>query len=145
MAVTEYKPVYWNIETLDKDKLNTMTANDQYFYENMPKVMFNSYGIKRTNGVKMMAGVVITPVSKTANSTARYDFGTFFSSGCKPIIVTGTQPTSARGRIHVMVRGINSNYPDNRGFVVTSSADELTGKNNVMDAKIYVHFLAIGW
>jgi hypothetical protein len=146
LPATPYKATSWSgDEPIYKDKLNQMTNNDQWLYENTPRMSFNTYGIKRTNGIKIMAAICVVPTNKSANSTATFEFGTFFSSGCKPVIVTGTQPTSGRGRLHCMIRGISSNYPDHRGFKATVSADEIGGTNNVIDAKVYVHFVAIGW
>lgn len=145
MPASPYKATTWGDEPVYKDKLNQMVNNDQWIYENMPRVNFSTYGIKRTNGIKVLAGIAIAPAALSVNSKTTYNFGTFFSSGCKPVIVTGTQPTSGRGRYHVVFRGIGTPYPDHRGMEVTASTDELVAKNNVMDARVYVHFVAIGW
>jgi hypothetical protein len=147
MAATPYKPVTWGDEPIFKDKLNQMTNNDQYIYENMPRVTFNTYGIKRANGLKIMASIAVVPTSLTGWSSATVNFGTFFSSGSRPVIVTGTQPTSGRMRYQVAIKGIGTGifYPDHRGFEVHVGADEVLGRNNVVDAKVYIHFIAIGW
>lgn len=146
MAATPYKPVTWGDEPIFKDKLNQMTNNDQYIFENMPKMSFNTYGIKRANGVKIMAAICVVPASSALWSHGTFNFGTFFSSGCKPVIVVGTQPTSGRWRYHTVVRGIGTNYPDHRGAVFSVGADYYgTTTTNIVDAKVYVHFIAVGW
>lgn len=145
MVATPYKAVTWGDEPVYKDKLNQMTNNEQWLFENAPTVQFNTYGIKRTNGMKIMAGIAVIPASKASSGLATFNFGTFFSSGCKPVIVTGTQPTGSQMRFHVLVKGIDGYYPDHRGAVFIAGADSLNTKLNVMSSKVYVHFIAIGW
>jgi hypothetical protein len=145
MAATPYKPTTWGDEPIYTDKLLQMTNNDQYLYENMPRMSFNTYGIKRTSGLKIMAAICIVPASASSGSTAVFNFGTFFSSGCKPVIVTGNQPTQGtRWRNHVIMRGIGSYYPDHRGVTISVMANEPTTKTNSVGTT-YVHFIAIGW
>jgi hypothetical protein len=145
MAATPYKAVSWGNEPVAQDKLNTMTNNDQWLYENTPRISYSTYGIKRTSGIKILAGIVVVPKSSTLNSSASADFGTFFSAGCKPVIVATVQRTSARGRYHLVIQGINSYYPDSQGFKVAIAADEVNVANNVIDTTPYVHYIAIGW
>lgn len=145
MAATPYKATTWGDEPISKDKLNQMSNNDQWIYENMPKMLFNTYGIKRTNGVKILAGIAVVPAAAASSASVTVSFGTFFSSGCKPVIVTGTQPTSGAARFHTAFKGIDGFYPDHRGAVFIAGADSLNIKANVMSAKVYIHFVAIGW
>src|ERR1044072_2933175 len=145
MVATPYKAVTWGDEPIYKDKLKQMTNNEQWLFENSPVVNYNTYGIKRNAGLKIMAGIAVVPTSKTSSSTVTVNFGTFFSSGCKPVITTGIQPTGARSRIHVSIKGISGYYPDHRGMIVMAGMDDLSAKNNVMTARVYVHFIAIGW
>jgi hypothetical protein len=146
MAATPYKPVTWGDEPTYKDKLNQMTNNDQWLYENAPRLNFNTYGIKRTSGVKIMAAIAVVRANKSLWTSTTFNFGTFFSSGCKPVIVTGTQPTGGKYRYHTIVKGIGSYYPDHRGVEVHVGADYYgTGTKNTVDTNVYVHFIAVGW
>lgn len=145
MGATPYKAVTWGDEPIYKDKLNQMTNNEQWLFENAPVVNYNTYGIKRNAGLKIMAGIAVVPAAKAASASATVNFGTFFSSGCKPVITVGTQPTGAQGRFHVSIKGIDGYYPDHRGAVFIAAPDSTNTKLNVMSARVYVHFIAIGW
>ena len=146
MGATPYKATTWGDEPVYKDKLQQMANNDQWLYENMPKMNFNTYGVKRTTGLKILAGIAIVPAGKKDWSGTTFNFNSFFSSGCKPVIVTGTQPTGGRWRYHTIVKGIGSYYPDHRGVEINVGADYFgTPTANVVDQKVYVHLIAIGW
>lgn len=146
MATTPYKAVTWGDEPIFKDKLNQMTNNEQWLFENMPTMSFNTYGIKRTNGIKIMAAIAVVPANKKDWSGTTFNFGTFFSSGCKPVIVTGTQPTGNAWRYQVIIKGIGTYYPDHRGIEINVGADYVFGsKTNIVNQQVYVHFIAIGW
>ena len=147
MPATPFKPVLWgNNDALATEKLNQMTNNDQYLFENMPRVMYNAYGVKKTTSVKVLAGIVSVAPSNALWAAANVEFGSFFTAGCKPVVVTGTQPTGNRWRYHTIVKGIGTYYPDHRGINVAVGADYYgTSTKNVVDQRVYVHYIAIGW
>ena len=146
MAATPYKPISWGDEPVFKDKLNAMANNEQWLFENTPKMLFNTYGIKRSNGIKVLAGIAVVNPTNEAWAHATVSFGTFFSSGCKPVIVTGTQPTTGRWRYQTIFRGIGGYYPDHRGMIVSAGAYYYgTSVASIVDGKVYVHYVAIGW
>ena len=125
-----------------------MSNNDQYLYENMPKVQYNAYGIKKVNSIKILSGIVTVNPNSSLWSSVQISFGTFFSVGCRPVVVTGTQPTSSRWRWHVVVRGPQGSLmtPTHVGCQVSVGADYYgTSSKNVVDQKVYVHYVVIGW
>lgn len=145
---TPYKPVLFGInDPVDKDKLNQVVNNVQYVYENMPRIQYNTYGIKKATSVKLLAGISSVKPSQSLWATNQIDFGSYFTAGCKPVIVTGTQPTTGRLRYHVVIKGLGgSYYPDHRGAVICVGADYYgTSSKNVVDTTVYVHYLVIGW
>ena len=147
MAATPYKAVLWgNNEPLATDKLNQMANNSQYLFENMPKVTYSAYGIKKATSVKVIAGIVSIAPNKSLWASQRVEFGSYFSAGCKPVIVTGMQPTAGKWRFQTIVKGIGTYYPDHRGCELAVGADYYgTSVKNVVDVKVYVHYIAIGW
>lgn len=145
MSALPYKAVSWGDEYLSTEKLNQMTSNDQWLYENMPKMNFNTYGVKKTTGVKVMAAICIVPASTASSSSATFNFGTFFSPGCKPVITTGVQITqNTRWRNHAVIAGLSSYTPDHRGMKISLLANELSAAYNSIRTT-YVHFIAVGW
>lgn len=127
------------------DKLNAMTNNDQYLFENMPTLYYNGHGYKKSAGTKILSAAVgIGPDSKSGYAIRTFYFGNFFSSGCQPFVIASLN-SYPQIRFHVSTRGIGTFWPDHRGFEVRISADELNVKNNQIKATVWVPFIAIGW
>lgn len=146
MAAKPYAPQSWtDNEPLLLEKLNAMTNNDQFLFENMPTLYYNGHGIKKTAGTKILtAAVSIAPNSKSGNGANTFYFGNFFSSGCRPFVIASIN-SYPQGRFHLNTRGIGTFWPDHRGFEIRISADELNAKNNKINATVWVPFIAIGW
>lgn len=138
--------MYWGEEPVGTPKLNQMVNNTQWVYENMPRMMFSAYGVKKTSGVKMLAGIAIVPANGALWSSVDVSFGTYFTPGCKPVVVTGRQPTNGVWRHHVLLRGLSTNNVDHRGVRFAAGADYYgTTSKNVVSAPQVIHYLAIGW
>lgn len=146
MATTPYKPTSWSLgEQITREKLNQMTSNDQYLFENQPNAFYNAHGIKKTTGLKIMAGYTVIRGGKSRHYEREVYFGNFFSVGCKPIIVTGLV-IQKQSRIHCILRGLRGEYwPDHRGFTAVVDADEINPKTNYFHYGVNVQFLAIGY
>lgn len=146
MATTPYKPTSWSVgEQITREKLNQMTANDQYIFENQPNAFYNAHGIKKTTGLKIMAGYVYIAGGKAKHYQKAVYFGNFFSVGCKPIVVTG-QVIQKQSRIHCIIRGLTGEYwPDHRGFTAVVDSDELSTKSNYFHYGVNVQFIAVGY
>lgn len=146
MATTPYKPTSWGIgEQITREKLNLMTSNDQYLFENQPNAFYNAHGIKKTTGLKIMAGYTVIRSGKSRHYEREVYFGNFFSVGCKPIIVTGLV-IQKQSRIHCVLRGLRGEYwPDHRGFTAVVDTDEINPKTNYFHYGVNVQFLAIGY
>ena len=132
-------------EGLDVDKLNAMTNNDQWLFENMPRARYAA-NVTKTNGVKIL-GIrgVIPPTSASQFSTNIY-FGTVFSVGCQPLVVATPSHTNWQRRSHCVVNGLGSlAVPDHTGCKVTVSIDEFAAKNLKFASSAYVNVIAIGW
>lgn len=146
MSAKPYAPQSWgDNEPIFTEKLNAMTNNDQYLFENMPAVYYNGHGVQKTAGTKILsAAVSIAPNSKSANGVARFYFGSFFSAGCNPFVIASIN-SYPQGRFHLWTRGIDTFWPDHRGFEVNIGSDEINSKNNRISATVWVPFIAIGW
>lgn len=146
MATTPYKPTSWSSgEQITREKLNQMCANEQWIFENQPNAFYNAHGIKKTSGLKIMAGYTSFGSNKARHIEKDVLFGNFFSVGCKPIVVL--EPVILKqSRIHTAIRGISSEkYPDHRGFRCVLDADELSSKRNYFHYGTVVYFIAIGY
>jgi hypothetical protein len=146
MAAKPYASQSWtDNEPLLLEKLNAMTNNDQYLFENMPTMYYNAHGVKKTAGTKIMsAAMSVGATSSSTFNSGTFYFGNFFSSGCRPMVIASIISTP-QYRLHVAVRGIDTFWPDQRGFRATVSANELNAKANKIKATVWVPFIAIGW
>jgi hypothetical protein len=140
MTAKPYVPTSWGDEPIFTDKLNQMTNNDQWLFENSPRMYYSGYGVKKPNGIKIMGSVLTLAGSKTKAQYGTYNFGTFFSSGCLPIVATSVNPQSGYAGFSLAIRGISSNVIDNRGFIATLYADA-----PFHPSVAYIHFIALGW
>lgn len=146
MAATPYKPVSFGKEPVLADKVNTLSNNIQWVYENMPQSKYVFSGVTRTAGVKILAGNVTIAANKKASNIATVNFNSFFSVGCKPCIVT-TVNASPQMRIMSAVRNINGTalQADHLGFQVVVTASELDPRQSYFRYTIYVNYIAVGW
>lgn len=140
-----YKPVSWIEEPVATDKLAQMANNDQWLYENTPRMKFQGYNLLKTSGLKILATYgIIAPTTIYAGSTNVY-FGSFFSVGCQPIVVAQTIATNSQRRFHINVNGIGRAVPDHTGATLYIVTDEPSTKDVPIRASVYVHTIAIGW
>jgi hypothetical protein len=146
LSATPYKSVSWaDNEPIFTSKLNTMTNNDQWLFENTPRMVYSSYGGagKRSSQLKIAAGVLTVGANGQNVQTARQLFGSFFSTACKPVVVTSLAH-QGEVRLHWGIKGISTTYVDSRGFDVLMGAD-VTGKWTHMTKTFWIHWIAVGF
>lgn len=143
MTATPYQPIQWsNQEPLFKDKLNQMTNNDQWLFENMPKLYYNVSGIKRSTGIKAAAGFGVFNASANRYAAGTVTFGDYFSQGCQPVVVLGALQTYPQREVIATIRGIGTIMPDHRGFEVYLTA---VGTAKKISSIVYAPWIAIGY
>ena len=141
MTAKPYVPVTWGDEPIFVDKLNQMGNNEQWLFENSPKMYYDAYNIKKPSGVKIMAGILVLAGSTTKIQTGTFFFGSFFSSGSHPIVVTSVVPKDGGGDYSTTLRSVDANgLIDYRGFRATT----FSGRT-AEPAGLYIHFVAVGW
>jgi len=140
MTAKPYVPVTWGDEPVFTDKLNQMGNNEQYLFENSPRMYYNSYGIKKTSGVKVMCGILVLPTSKTRIKTGIFNFGTFFSAGSYPTVTTGVAPRGGSTGGTLTLRSVDAGSIDYRGFRATLYSNVAPDPYAT-----YIHFIAMGW
>lgn len=146
MAVSTFKDVNWgNNEYLSADKLNTMVANTRYLFERAPKMYYNSYAVKKDTGVKIACGAYTIAPGKGHLFRRTIYFGSFFTTGSKPVIVTGITSPSNRRMIPSMYGIQGEGYvPDHRGFVACVNTST-TEKAHYLKKQIYFNWIAMGY
>lgn len=103
-------------------------------------MLYNSYGTKKPNGVKIMASVLSVGSSRTLYYSAVFNFGSFFTANSKPIIVPTVNPLGGSGHGYtVNIIGIGTPIPDYRGFTALVMANDVTTQ------RLYIPFIAVGW
>ncbi len=144
MAVTPYKATSWqDNEPIFTSKLNQMTNNDQWLYENTPRMMYTAYNQKRTEGLKVACGYLLCQPAANGIQQHTVQFPNFFSEACTPIVITGLMH-NGEVRLHHGIRGINQQYPDHRGFEILGNVD-VTGKWTRMTKIFWIPWIAMGF
>lgn len=146
MAVASYKDVNWGEnEYLATDKLNTMASNSRYLFERAPKLYYNSYSVKKDTGIKIACGTATIAPSKAHYYNKTIYFGSFFTAGSSPVVVTSiTSPANRRLTLsHWGIQGTGY-VPDNRGFIVCVATATLEA-SHYLTKQIYVNWLAMGY
>lgn len=143
MAATPYKPVSWNGEPITLLKLNQMASNDQFLFENTPRVRYFAGGITKDTGTKVLAGK--TPFSANAAKAINVNvyFGSFFSSGCHPVVTATIQTGGPWWSKYVSIHGLTKGDIDRVGFVAhVKSHEEFKDK---IEAGGWIHWTAVGY
>jgi hypothetical protein len=146
LAVSAFKDVNWAPnEYLATDKLNTMVSNTRYLFERAPKLYYNSYSIKKDTGLRIACGTTTIAPSKAHYYKKTVNFGSFFTSGSKPVIVTSvTSPYNRRIILsHYGIQG-EGYVPDHRGFIVVGATATLE-KSHYLSKQIYINWIAMGY
>jgi hypothetical protein len=145
LAVTSYKGVTWGDEMIATSKLNQMAQNDQWLFENSPQVTYKANGITRVKGIKIAAGRVLCTKTGTNKESHTVNFGSFFTTGCSPIIVH-SMLHYGEVRVHWGHKGIGSRaLPDHTGFELLGSVDQYSLKVNFLTRNYYIDWIAIGY
>jgi hypothetical protein len=146
MAVVSFKDVTWGNEQIETAKLNDMAANTRYLFERAPKLLYTAYGAKKDVGLKILSGTATVVATKSNIRYVTIPFGSFFTTGSKPVIVNGIYSPNQVGLVTTMHGISGSAYvPDHRGFVARVAARELSTKSNYIMANCYLHWIAMGY
>lgn len=149
MAVQNYSPVQWNGEDIELDKLKQMANNDQFLFENMPKMLFKG-SISKAGGIRILAGRAPVPANPTKMySSKEVYFGSFFTSGCQPIVVATPRAEGGNygSKKLITVKGLGKSDPDHRGASLIYHSAEAA--NAPIQARTVrggvIYWIAIGW
>lgn len=143
MSATPYNPVSFNGEMITTQKMNQMANNDQWLFENSPRIRYNANGLVRDASLKVMAGK--TPF--TVNTATNYEyinvyFGSFFSAGCKPVVTATVEGFNAGAhRHHVVITGLTGGEIDNVGFVGVLAGEAYP----TLTSGGFIHWQAVGY
>lgn len=147
MAVSAYQDVTWNPgDPTDRNKLNRMAQNSRFLLERAPKLYYNAYNVKKDLGIKLACGVVAIPATKNTGTDVTVNFGAFFTTGTRPVPVTGI---TSSGNLRVIetthgLGGLNT-VPDHRGFVARVAATEIYGTIKYIPRTLYLNWIAMGY
>jgi hypothetical protein len=147
MAATPYKPVVFSSESLSQAKLQQLANNQQWLFENTPRTRYVGNGLTRDSSIKMMSG-------KISHGTAQVDyldvpvyFGSFFTAGCRPIVVATVEGYTYGLRHYTQTRGLSNGEIDHTGFIAHVVSHELVNNTstNWIKGTGWVHWTAVGY
>jgi hypothetical protein len=149
LAATPYKPISFSPnEFLTRAKLNAMTNNDQWLFENTIRGSYSAHNIRRSAGIKIAAGVATFAPTTTGGRWVPIYFGSFFSVGCRPVVVA-TPTGNGSGRLLCAVTSLNANasaFADHVGFAMWMTPDAgVTASLARIYRTVYGSWIAVGW
>lgn len=145
LADNQWTPIQWSpFDPILLDKMQQDANNLEWVKDTSIRGRYTG-SVRREKGVRLLCGIKVIPRSTTARNNVTIDFGEFFSAGCRPQITTGM--ITPHPRLHHRISGINQLIPDDRGFMVYVQMDNpnTQNNNNVLDAKSYVSWIAVGY
>lgn len=145
---TPYEPVTWSRgERITTDKLNDMTSNEEYLFEQTPRIVYNANSLKKEGGMKIIAGIVPIPIQAEGSQFVDVYFGTVFSSGCNPVVTATIAAGAGYAGKFTSIGGLDGTpVVDNRGvkvFITCIEAPIWTGP--FFYRTTYINYIAVGW
>lgn len=145
MASTPFVPTSWGEEPITTDKLQVMSSNDQWLFENTPKISFSNMGVTKASGSKILTGGTYVPPNNKISVRSTAYFGTYFSPGCRPIVVASVF-AYPQMRIACSIAGIGSiACPDHRGCVFYIWAGDFNPKYAILKHAVRISWIAMGF
>ena len=140
-----FKPLSFAEEVITTDKMNQLANNDQWLYENMPRIGYRGYGINKSTGLKILATGVAFAATTARSATRGLYFSGYFSTGCQPFCIAQAIATNGQRRFFVHVNGIGRAVPDHNGCTITLTSSELNPTYDKIGATVHVNLIAIGY
>lgn len=141
-----FKAINWTpSEQIGERKMDTMTDNAEWLYNNTPRSIYTlPGGLRRVEGVKIASGRVIITKRNRDTASVEVRFGNYFSSRCEPNITTGIV-SAGQTKIFCVTNGIGRLLPDARGFQVGVNIAADNKKNDKIARSFYVAWQAMGY
>lgn len=140
---TPYRPVSFTNEQPTRTKMQQLANNQQWLFENMTRLRYAAYGLTRDSGLKILTGKTSFPVVRNRNYYyAQIYFGSFFSAGCKPLVIATVETTG--GNMHrskVVVQSRAAGGIDNTGFTAIVSTESY----RTVGSAGWINWFAIGY
>jgi hypothetical protein len=144
MTAGPYNPVTFTSESLTQAKFEQMANNEQWLFENMPRIRYNAAGIVRDAQVKIIAGKIpYAPGGDPDGVEVKVYFGSYFTAGCKPVVVSSSENVNTQALI-VQLNGLGGEI-DQRGFNAHIQDREPPSQGGWKIQSGWVHWIAIGW
>lgn len=147
MAATAFSAVSWTAsEVLTLDKMQQFADNVQWLRDNTPTAMYTlPSGVKRSTGVKLVAGRALVTARAEDNAMVAVNFGNTFSVGCLPIVTIGIVNDFAT-KMYNRVSGPGDLLsPTHTGFQIYVMVANDQAKNDKIKKNMYVHYQAVGY
>ncbi len=123
-----------------------MANNDQWLFEHITKMRYQG-AVTKNDGLKILAGkAYYGPNDTNDRQDCTVYFGSFFSTGCFPVVVAVNEVNTNGFRRLVTVRSISGSQIDHRGFIahVSNQENALSDQTKIVSGGT-VSYIAIGW
>jgi hypothetical protein len=141
--LSDYTELRWNVgETTSRQKLNQMVDNTHNLWLKRIEASYKGWGVTRTSGLKIAAGIEGVGPEKVAIMTHQIYFGNFFTPGCRPAVVA-TTATTRHGYSYTTTRGLAGGeaHATHNGFRVLIALP----KGETFLQRVFVNWMAVGY
>lgn len=145
MAATPYKPVSFTSESITQQKLQQMANNEEWLFENTPRLRYSTSGLTRDAGIKLISGKTPHAQVNAEHLDVPVYFGSFFTGGCKPIVTATVEHNGGGGRRLATIRGHGGEI-DHRGFIAhVTTQEDYPGAIRNFNSGGWLHWMAVGY
>lgn len=146
MASNEFVAVNWSpSQLLDEDSFDQMSNNINYLRDQAVDGLYqHRLGGTTDTNLKILCGTGGIAARKSAHANLTISFAKMFSPNSYPSVVA--TPVSVRPRyVFLTVMGIGRSLPNHQGFVARVTVDNVGKSAGVINASIYVNWIAMGY
>lgn len=128
------------------DKLNQMSENDKFLFENTANMTYYSLGkVRTTTSLKLVAGVVSLAAARSQSGAVNVSYAGEFNSNTSPIVTTGLVVTNANDHFSlVTIRGLNTSLPSDSGFQFRWETRKGSAAQRKRFGTVYCNYMALG-
>lgn len=140
-----YQDVSWSDdENISSNKLNRMTQSIRYLKEQQVPIQYKAFtGVNKSEGLRIACGLAHVARGPLPHAIVNVYFGTYFTPGCNPVILT-TLATRFHRHMTLTMCGLGgTSRPDHVGF--SNVIQTVHNDPKQMELSMIIHWMAIGW
>lgn len=146
--MASFRVVSWQPNELaSRAKLEQLSENDKFLFENTANMTYYSLGkVRTTTSLKLVAGVVSLAPAKSQSGAVNVSYAGEFNSNTSPIVTTGLVVTNANDHFSLLtIRGLGGKtLPTDSGFQFRWETRKGSASQRKRFGTVYCNYMALG-